>query len=119
MKLLKNYPFWVAFYVTVVGLGFSILMIVRTPPLDFKEPNKYYLAGISIIFLILGVRYGYLAFKGKLEPKGVTVKEVRKQALRKIKSEAYLAKVIKEDPDPGVRKTALKRLEEITSEGGN
>ncbi|MFO7556658.1 MAG: HEAT repeat domain-containing protein [Desulfobacterales bacterium] len=119
MKLLKNYPFWVAFYVTVVGLGFSILTIVRTPQLDFKEPNKYYLTGISIIFFILGVRYGYLALRGKLEPKGVTVKEVRKQALRKIKSEAYLAKVIKEDPDPGVRKTALKRLEEITSEGGN
>jgi len=119
MKLLKNYPFWVSCYVTAVGLGFGVLTMVRTPPLEFKESNPYVLMGISLIFFILGVRYGYLALRGKLEPKGITVKDVRKEALRKIKSEAYLAKVIKEDPDPGVRKTALKRLEEITSEDGN
>jgi len=119
MKLLKNFPFWVAFCVAVVGLIFSILPVVQTSLMDFKEPNKYFLMGISFIFFLLGVRYGYAALTGNLEPNGIAVREVRKQALEKIESVAYLAKTAKDDPDPGVRQKALKRLKEITNEGNN
>ncbi|MEJ2657488.1 MAG: hypothetical protein P8012_09870 [Desulfobacterales bacterium] len=119
MKLLKNFPFWIAFYVAFVGLLFTVLPVGQTSPVDFKEPNKYFLIGISFILFILGIRYVYLALRGKLEPKGISVKEVRKQAIKNIKTEAYLAKVAKSDPDPGVRQTALKRLKEIAGEGGN
>ncbi|MGA9177339.1 MAG: HEAT repeat domain-containing protein [Desulfobacterales bacterium] len=119
MKLLKNFPFWVAFCVAVVGLIFSILPVVQTSLMDFKEPNKYFLMGISFIFLILGVRYGYLALKGELKPSGISVNKVRKQSLKKIKTPAYLAKIAKEDPDPEVRQEAIKRLEAITNEGNN
>lgn len=117
MKLLKNFPFWVSLYILVVGLVFSILTVVQTSLINFEEPKKYFLTGISFIFLLLGVGYGYLALKGKLEPKGLPVSEVRKQALEKIQSESYLARAASDDPDPEVRQTALKRLEEIRNEG--
>jgi len=70
--------------------------------------------GISFIFFLLGVRYAYLALKGKLEPKGISVTEIRKQALEKMKDKAYLAKTAKDDPNPEVRQKALERLKEIT-----
>jgi len=119
MKLLKNFPFWVAFCVAFLGLMFTVLPVVQTSLVDFKEPNKYFLMGISFIFFLLGALYGYLALRGKLEPNGISVREVRKQALEKIESVAYLAKTAKDDPDPSVRQKAFKRLQEITNEGNN
>ena len=119
MKLLKNFSFWVAFCVTFVGLIFSILPVAQTSLIDFKEPNKYFLMGISFIFFLSGVRYSYLALREKLEPNGISVREVRKQALENIENVAYLAKTAKNDPDPDVRQKALKRLQKITNEGNN
>lgn len=115
MKLLKNFPFWVAFYITVVGLVLIFLMVIQTPYIEIKEPNKYFVTVVSFILFLLGVVYGYLALRGKLEPKGLSVTEVRKQSLEKIKTESYLAKIAKEDSDPEVRQAAIKRLEEITN----
>jgi hypothetical protein len=115
MKLLKNFPFWVAFYIAVVGLVLILLTIIQTPYIEFEEPNKYYVTAGSFILFILGVVYGYLALRGKLEPKGPSVTEIRKQSVEKIKTESYLAKIAKEDSDPKVRQAALERLEEITN----
>jgi hypothetical protein len=117
MKLLKNFPFWVAFYIAVVGIVLFFLSIIQTPYIEFKEPNRYFVTLVSFILFFLGVVYGYLALRGKLEPKGISVTEVRKQSLEKIKTESYLAKIAKEDPDPKVRQAAIKRLEEITNGG--
>ena len=115
MKLLKNFPFWVSFYIAFVGLVFISLTIIQTPYIEFKEPNKYFGTAVSFILFILGVVYAYLALREKLEPKGPTVTEIRKQSLKKIKTESYLAKIAKEDSDPKVRQAALERLEEITN----
>jgi hypothetical protein len=117
MKLLKNFPFWVASYIMVVGIVLIFLSVIQTPYIELKEPNKYFVAAGSFIFLFLGVVYGYLALRGKLEPKGLSITEVRKQSLKKIKTESYLAKIAQEDSDPKVRQEALKRLEEITNGG--
>ena len=119
MRLLKNFPFWVASYIAVVGLILIFLTVIQTPYIELNEPNKYFVAVGSFILFFLGVVYGYLALTGKLEPKGISITEVRKQSLEKIKTEAYLAKIAKEDPDPDVRQEALKRLEAITNEGKN
>jgi hypothetical protein len=117
MKLSKNFPFWVAFYIAAVGLVLIFLTVIQTPFIEFKEANKYFVTAGSFILVILGVIYGYLALKGKLEPKGPSVTEIRKQSLDKIKTESYLAKIAKEDFDPKVRQAAIKRLEEITNGG--
>ena len=117
MKLLKNFPFWVASYIAVVGLIFIFLTVFQTPYIEFKKPNKYFVTVGSFILFILGVVYGYLALRGKLESKGPSVTEIRKQSLEKIKTSAYLAKIAKEDSDPKVRQAAIKRLEEITNGG--
>jgi len=117
MKLLKNFPFWVAFYIAVVGLVLIFLTVIQTTYIELKEPNKYFVTVVSFILFFLGVVYGYLALSGKLEPKGISVTEVRKQSLEKIKTESYLAKIAKEDHDPEVRQAAIKRLKEITTGG--
>lgn len=114
MKVLKNFPFWVSVYVAAVGLFFSILSIVQNSFIEFKTPNKYLLAGISIVLFISGCKYSYLSLNDKLESKGPSVTQIRKQALEKIESETYLARVAQEDPDPEIRRKALKRLKEIT-----
>ena len=84
----------------------------RQVPDEFSYRSHFY--GTSFIFFLLGARYGYLAGKGQLEPKGISVTEVRRQALEKVKSEAYIAKTAREDPDPEVRQKALEPLKEIT-----
>ena len=117
MKLLKNFPFWVAFYIAVVGLVLIYFTVFETAYIEFNEPNRYFVIVGSFILSFLGVAYGYLALRGKLEPKGPSVTEVRKQSVKKIKTESYLAKIAKEDSDPKVRQEALKRLEEITDGG--
>ena len=114
MKAFKNISFYVSVYVTIVGLFFSVLPVVQTSLIEFKAPNKYYLMGFAFIFFACGCYYAYLSLKGKLEPEGVSVAEIRKEALEKIESETYLAKAAQDDPDPEVREKALERLKEIS-----
>lgn len=113
MQLQKNYPFWIACFVASVGLFFAVLPLVQNSIIHVKAPHKYYLSAGALLFIYAGCRYGYLAIKGRLKRQGVTTTEVRKQALKKINSEAYLAKAAREDPDPEVRQTAIKELEKI------
>ena len=115
MKLLKNLPFWVASYIAVVGLVLIFLAVIETSHIEFKEPHKYFVATVAFILFFLGLVYGYLALRGKLESKGPSVTQIRKQSVKKMKTESYLAKIAKEDSDPIVREAALKRLEEITN----
>lgn len=95
MKLLKNFPFWVAFYIVLIGLVLIFLSVFLTPYIEFKESNKYFVTAGSSILFFLGVVYGYLALRGKLEQKGLPVTEVRKQSVKKIKTEFNLAKIAK------------------------
>jgi len=111
MRLQNNYPFWVACFVTAVGLFFTVLPIVPNSILSVGIPNNYFLSAGALLFTCAGCRYGYLAFKGRLKKQGATISEVRKQALKKITSEKYLAKAAREDPDPEIRRTAMKQLE--------
>lgn len=115
MKVLKSFSFWVALYITAVGLFFSLLPVVQTSLIEFKAPNKYFLMGIALVFFISGCLYIYLVLKGKLEPRGPSVTDIRKQTLEKMESEAYLAKTAKDDPNPEIRQKALKRLKEINA----
>lgn len=111
MRIQKNYPFWIACFVTSVGLFFTVLSMVPNSIISVRAPNKYFLSTGALIFIYAGCRYGYLALKGRLKRQGITTTEVRKQALKKINSEAYLSKAAREDPDPEIRRTAMKQLE--------
>jgi hypothetical protein len=84
MRLQKNYPFWIACFVASVGLFFIVLPMVSNSILSVRAPNKYYLSSGALLFIYAGCRYGYLALKGRLKRQGITITEVRKQALKKI-----------------------------------
>ena len=114
MKAFKNISSYVAAYVAIVGLFFIVLPVVQTSLIEFKAPNKYFLMGFAFILFVGGCWYGYLSLKGELEPDGVSVAEIRMEALEKIESVTYLAKAAQNDLDPEVREKAQERLEEIT-----
>jgi hypothetical protein len=114
MKAFKNISFYVAAYVAIVGLFFIVLPVVQTSLIEFKAPNKYFLMGFAFILFVGGCWSGYLSLRGELEPDGVSVVEIRKEALEKSESETYLAKAALNDPDSEVREKAMDRLKEIT-----
>jgi ABC-type nickel/cobalt efflux system permease component RcnA len=114
MKVFKNISFFVAVYVTTVGLVFTVLPVTQTALIEFKAPGKYFLMGFAFIFFVCGCWYVYRSLRGNLKPEGVSVVEIRKEALQKIESETYLAKAAQSDPNPEIREKALERLKEIT-----
>jgi hypothetical protein len=73
--------------------------------------DQYLLIGISLCLFFAGCFFLYLSVTGRLKKRGRPISEVRKEALEKIKSETYLAKLAKEDPDPQVRLKARRLLE--------
>jgi hypothetical protein len=114
MKLHKNFPFWVACFVALVGLFYAALPMIENSLISFKSPHKYYVAIGGLIFFLAGCRYGYLSLKGQLKRQGINISDVRKRALDNYESKTYLAKVARDDTDPEVRKKAMDRLKELT-----
>jgi hypothetical protein len=71
------------------------------------------LAALSIAFAVAGAVFAVLFFKGRLKRAGMSVKEVRMEAVARLGSESMLAYIALKDPDADVRLVAQKRLEEI------
>ncbi len=113
MYLKDKYPLFIACYVAAVGFFFSGATLFDIPSIRFDSSKPQIIIIISLLFIISGIYYSYRALKGKLKPEGKSVTEIRKQALGKIKTESYLAKVAKEDSDSEVRKKAIERLQEL------
>lgn len=68
---------------------------------------------VSMVLVFPGLYYMYMALKGKLQPEGESITEIRKKAVDNIKTEDYLATLAKEDSDPEVRKAANERLKQL------
>lgn len=113
MYLKEKFPLFIACYVMAVGLFLSGVTFFDISFIGFDSSKPQIIITVSLVLIISGVYYSYRALKGKLEPEGKSVAEIRKQVLGKIKTESYLAKVAEEDSDPEVRKKAIERLQEL------
>lgn len=96
-----------------VGLFFFGATIFDISFIGLDSTKSQIIITVSLVFIFSGVYYSYMALKGKLKPDGKSVTEIRKQAIEKIKTESYLAKIAKEDPDSKVRNKAIERLQEL------
>jgi hypothetical protein len=109
-------PVAVMGYLLIIGFFFLITSTVGSPFFVPDTPGRYYLTVISIVFILLAVCFFVLWQRGRLEKKGITVVEVRKETIEKMKDEIFLAKVATDENEYSeVREKAAERLAEITS----
>lgn len=113
MNLKKIFPLLIACYVVTVGLFLFGATIFDISFIGLASTKPQIIIIISFLLIVSGCYYGYRALKGKLKPEGKSVTEIRKQAIEKIKTESYLAKIAKEDSDSEVRNKAIERLQEL------
>jgi hypothetical protein len=113
MNWQQDFPYVVAGYLIAVGLFFILSDILGANFLAAKPPGKYYLLGISIVFIASGAAAFVLKRQGKLKKSAKTVKEGRLEAVENFDDPALLANVALEDKDREIRKAAQRRLKEI------
>jgi hypothetical protein len=112
--ILKSYfPLIVAGYVVAVGLFFLSTVVIENALITPAPAGRPVLLALSIAFAAAGAVFALMFFKGRLKRSGMTVKEVRLEAVAKLDAESMLADIALKDPDPDVRLVAQKRLEEI------
>lgn len=103
-------------YLLLTGLFFLIASTVGTPFVTPETPGKYYLTAISLSFILLASCFLVLWQRGRLEKKGITIVDIRKETIEKMKDETFLAKVVTDENEYfEVRERAAERLEEIRS----
>lgn len=112
--LKRWFPTLVALFIMVVGLFFIANTLVETRIVSPQPEGRSALLAVSGICVVAGLFFLILALKGGLKRRGKTVAEVRKEAVANLKAESLLADIALKDPNPEIRETAKKRLEEIT-----
>jgi hypothetical protein len=113
MNLNRNFPYVVACYLIVIGLFFIASDMLGADYISAMPPGKYFLYGLSMIFIAAGVGAAYLRYRGKLRKSGKSVKEVRLEAIENFKDTELLVNIALEEKDVEIRKAAEKRLREI------
>lgn len=113
MTLKSYFPLIVAGYVVAVGLFFLSTAVIENGLITPDPGGRPVLLALSIAFAAAGIVFALMFFKGRLKRSGITVKEVRMEAVAKLNAESMLADIALKDPDPDVRLVAQKRLEEI------
>ena len=117
MNLNQDFPYLVAGYLIVVGFFFILSDILGAAYLSAAPPEKYYLYGLSIIFIVAGTCAIYLKYQGKLKRSGKSPKEVRLEAIANLNDAGLLANIALEDNDDDdeIQSAAEERLKELSN----
>lgn len=107
-------PQIVAGYLIIIGLFFGFASAFQTPFIVIQPPGKFFVLGISIVFVASGVGSFYLLHKGKLKQEGTSISEVRQDAIEKMKDPELLSRIAIKDSDSELRESAQERLKEIS-----
>jgi hypothetical protein len=114
MNSKEIFPVTVMGYLLLIGIFFLIASTIGIPFFTAKTPGKYYLTAISISFILLTGYFFVLWQRGRLKKKGITVVDIRKETIEKMKDETFLAKIATDENEYfEVRERAAKRLQEI------
>lgn len=116
MNLYRDFPYLVAGYLIAVGLFFILSDILGAAYLSAASPEKYYLYGVSVIFIVCGALSFYLKYQGKLKKSGKSVKEVRLDAIANLNDAGLLANIaLEENDDDEIQSAAEERLKELSN----
>jgi predicted CopG family antitoxin len=113
MHLERIFAHIVAGYLMLVGLFFGLAAVFKIPSINVQPAGKFYVLGISIVFIVLGIGSFFLLRQGKLKKEGASISEVRQEAVEKLKDPELLARIAIKDPDAELRESAQERLKEI------
>jgi hypothetical protein len=109
-------PVVVICYLLLTGIFFLIVSTIGMPFVSSETPGKYYLTAISLSFILLAGCFIVLWQRGRLEKSGITIVDIRKETIKKMKDENFLAKIVTDENECfEVRERATERLEEIRS----
>ena len=114
MNLTRDFPYVVACYLIAVGLFFIVSDILDAAYLSAEPPGKYYMHGLSVIFIAAGAAAVYLKNQGRLKKSGKTLKEVRLEAIEKLDDTTLLANIALDQEDDEIQSAAEERLKELT-----
>jgi hypothetical protein len=115
MKRLNFLPHFLSVAIVATGFFYMAACLLDLPFLTIRPPGAYWIGGYAAILISAGIYFFICARRGKLEPQGHTVAEVRMEAIEKIQSTELLSRIALEDDDKDVRHKAARRLEEITT----
>ena len=113
MHLERIVAHFIAGYLIVVGLLFGIASTIQMPYFSVQPSHQWLVLGISAFFLVAGIGAFYLLRKGKLKKEGVTIADVRQEAIEKMNDPKLLSKIATQEPDAALRATAQDRLKEL------
>lgn len=115
MLLKDRHPEMIAAAVALTGVFFLAAGLLEWTFLQIQAPGAFVLTGVSVALILGGGYFFFKAWRGHLEPNGVTVAEVRMRAIANMQSTELVSRIAQDDPDPKVRKKALQRLTELTA----
>lgn len=113
MHFEKTVAHLIAGFLIAVGLLFGIASTVGMPYIDVQRSGRLPVLGISAFFVIAGVGALYLLRKGKLKKEGVSIADVRQEAIEKMNDPKLLARIATQEPDAELRASAQDRLKEL------
>jgi len=116
MHLERMFAHVVAGYLVLVGLFFGLAAVFKIPDINIQPAGKLYVAGISAVFVIMGIGSFFLLRRGKLKKEGASIAEVRQEAVEKMKDPELLSRIAIKDADSEVRESAIERLKELKGE---
>jgi hypothetical protein len=115
LKRLDFLPQLLSVTIAVTGVFLLAACLLDLPFLTIRPPGVFWAGGYAVILIAAGIYFFICARRGKLEPHGHTVAEVRMEAIEKMQSTDLLSRIALEDDDKDVRHKAARRLEEITA----
>ncbi|MGD9016657.1 MAG: hypothetical protein PVH30_04685 [Desulfobacterales bacterium] len=115
MATAERMPLVISIFVLCVGLFSAAAGLANLPFIDPSPPGVYALIAISILLTASGALFMVKALRGDLEPDGVTLSEMRMEAVETITDKALLARIAEKDKHPDVRDKAKQRLEVLHS----
>lgn len=115
MHLERIVAHFIAGYLIAVGLLFGTASTIRIPYIDIQPSGQFLVLGISAVFVVCGIGSLYLLRKGMLKKEGVSIADVRMEAIEKMNDPKLLAKIATQDSDAALRAAAQDRLKELES----
>ncbi|MGD8801443.1 MAG: hypothetical protein PVJ44_23205 [Desulfobacterales bacterium] len=113
MHLERIVAHFIAGYLIAVGLLFGAASTIRIPYINVQPSGQMPVLVISAFFVVAGVGALYLLRKGKLKKEGVSIADVRQEAIEKMNDPKLLARIATQEPDDELRASAQDRLKEL------
>ena len=107
-------------FIMITGLLFLLASFAGLSIIPVAQERSPILAGVSLVFIAASAFLFFRFSKGKLKSdiNSLSVEEIRIEAIKKIKTASFLAKMIKEESNNNVRKAAIERLKELEGSPG-